>query len=85
MIENDMVGYWLENCCDEVEADEKGSPSRELYGHFKDWATEMGFKNPLPEIYWGKRMIAHGFPAKNTRLGKITVRTRGVVIRSGFN
>ena len=85
MIENDMVGYWLENCCDPVEDGEKGKPSRELYGHFREWATEMGFRNPLAEIYWGKRMIAHGYPAKNARLGKVTVRTRDVTIRGGFN
>ncbi len=85
MMENDQVAYWIQECLDPItEEGEKGTPSRELYGHYNSWARAMGFKYLLTEIEWGRRLIALDFPSKNTRISKMVIKTRMLKTKKGM-
>jgi len=83
LLENDPVAYWLQDRIDPVPQKHKGTVSRELYADFKNWHELMGYRYPMPEVVWGRRLTGLGYPVIFTRMGKTHGRYRRLVIRAG--
>ena len=81
LLENDPVAYWVKDRIDPTNG--KGTVSRELYADFRTWYELMGYRAPMPEVVWGRRLTGLGFPVINTRVGKTTARYRRLEVRPG--
>jgi len=83
MLENNPVAYWVKDVLEECEEDEKGTASRILYSHYRDWSMAMGFKSPYSEIFWGKKMVGLGYNPISKRFGHKVIRCRLLKVKDG--
>lgn len=85
LLEEDPVAYWMTDSVEVCEEGQKGTPNRELYGHFAEWMKLMGFNRAMNEIQWGKRLTAKGFDTQTMRVGNTVVRSRAIRIKHGHD
>jgi P4 family phage/plasmid primase-like protien len=85
LTENDPVTYWLAERLDAQEHFSLGTPSNELWADFKMWYAEMGYQRLFPEVVWGRRLTAYGYPSLSYRVvGTRAVRMRALRIKPGL-
>ncbi len=81
LLENDPVKRWVQERCEEIPEGQHGTPTRELYADFYEWAKMSGHRWILTDVQWGKELIR--FPTRVD--SKLKVRTRQLKIRSGLS
>lgn len=79
MMENDPVASWIAERCKPLDESERGTPNGDLYIDFSEWAKRNGYK-PYTSVFWGKSMTRLGFDTKVTKIGPMSIRTRGIKI-----
>lgn len=68
LTENDPVRYWLETQTRPLEEKDRPMPTVELYAEYREWCDRMGYRTPLPEVIWGRKLTSLGVGSEVVRL-----------------
>lgn len=80
LISNDPVSQWLIERTDPT--DDRGTLSADLYGDFRLWCEQNGYRFPYTSTYWGTKMTALGHPSFVRKVGHLSVRNRMLKLKS---
>lgn len=69
--ENDLLGLWLEDSCEQCDA-KLGMKASELYVEFRGWSEEEGHSNVMPhnQKAFSNELVKRGIPKLATKDGK---------------